>query len=69
MTIHLPAFRLGDIRGVFERDLDYEFAVQFAHAFVARFSLTGKVAVGRDMRPSSVILQDQAAEGSGCLWN
>jgi phosphomannomutase len=63
MTIHLPAFRLGDIRGVFERDLDYEFAVQFAHAFVARFSLTGKVAVGRDMRPSSVILQDGLQKG------
>ena len=63
MTSHLNAFRLGDIRGVFGRDLDYDFAVQFAHAFVSRFSLTGKVAVGRDMRDSSLILQDGLHKG------
>ena len=59
----LSAFRLGDIRGVYERDLDYDFAVQFAHAFVAHFALRGKIAVGRDMRTSSVTLQDGLHRG------
>ncbi|MFN3235677.1 MAG: hypothetical protein ACE37D_01325 [Pseudomonadales bacterium] len=63
MAKHLTAFRLGDIRGVYPNDLDFDFAEQFAHAFVEQFGLRGTVAVGRDMRESSVILQDGLQQG------
>ncbi len=63
MSIPLAAFRLGDVRGVYPRDLDHDFAVQFAHAFAEQFSLQGHVAVGRDMRESSIILQEGLHQG------
>lgn len=63
MPTPLAAFRLGDVRGVYPRDLDYDFAVQFAHAFAEQFSLQGHVAVGRDMRESSVLLQEGLHQG------
>lgn len=63
MSNPLVAFRLGDIRGVCPRDLDYDFAVQFAHAFAHQFALSGHIAIGRDMRDSSVLLQSGLQEG------
>jgi phosphomannomutase/phosphoglucomutase len=63
MTEKLEAFRLGDIRGIYPEDIDAEFAIQFAHAFAQHFSLKGHVAIGRDMRASSVVLQDGLNQG------
>lgn len=63
MSQHLSAFRLGDVRGVYPDDLDFDFAVQFAHGFVEQFAPRGAVAVGRDMRESSLILQDGLHQG------
>ena len=63
MTETLTAFRLGDIRGIYPDDLDVDFAIQFAHAFAQHFRIKGHVAVGRDMRASSVALQDGLNQG------
>tara|TARA_R110002072_G_scaffold1369_2_gene11209 strand:- start:17645 stop:19042 length:1398 start_codon:yes stop_codon:yes gene_type:complete len=63
MTEILEAFRLGDIRGVYPDDIDAEFAIQFAHAFAEYFALKGHIAIGRDMRASSVVLQDGLNQG------
>ena len=51
------AFRLGDIRGIYPDEINEPFVESFAHAFVGRFGLKGKVATGRDMRASSAGLQ------------
>ncbi len=63
MTAHLPAFRLGDVRGIYPTDIDYDFAFAFAQAFTVQFSVKGTVAVGRDMRDSSLVLQDGLQRG------
>ncbi len=55
--LQLPAFRLGDIRGRYPEEIDEPFVTAFARAFVARFELEGVIVTGRDMRPSSVSLQ------------
>lgn len=55
---HLPAFRIGDVRGYYPEEINEDFALRFAHAFVAHFAIKGSVAVGRDMRDSSVTMQD-----------
>jgi phosphomannomutase len=63
MTEDLSAFRLGDIRGEYPQDLDVDFASQFAHAFAHHFGIGGNIAIGRDMRASSVALQDGLNQG------
>lgn len=63
MNDTLSAFRLGDIRGEYPQDLDVDFAIQFAHAFAFHFGLKGHIAIGRDMRASSVALQDGLNQG------
>ncbi|MGK0462097.1 MAG: phosphomannomutase, partial [Candidatus Azotimanducaceae bacterium] len=63
MTEKLDAFRLGDVRGIYPQDIDVDFAIQFAHAFAHHFALKGHVAIGRDMRASSVLLQDGLNQG------
>ena len=63
MTEKLEAFRLGDVRGVYPQDIDVDFAIQFAQAFAHHFALKGHVAIGRDMRASSVALQDGLNQG------
>lgn len=57
MVLDLSAFRLGDIRGIYPETIDERFVSDFAHAFVGRFDITGKVVTGRDMRESSESLQ------------
>jgi len=57
MTDFLPAFRLGDVRGIYPDELDEDFAVAFGHAFVHHFGLKGRIVTGRDMRDSSASLQ------------
>ncbi len=57
MPLKLNAFRLGDIRGIYPDDIDESFVQAYAHALVGEFGLTGRVAVGRDMRASSESLQ------------
>lgn len=47
------AFRLGDIRGVYPDEINETFVAMFAHAFVGQFDLSGRIAVGYDMRASS----------------
>lgn len=59
----LPAFRLGDIRGRYPDEIDEQFARRFARAFAERFSLSGAVATGRDMRESSPSLQAALNQG------
>ena len=49
----LSAFRLGDIRGIYPDDIDEAFVAAFAHALVGEFDLSGRIAVGHDMRASS----------------
>lgn len=63
MPDSLPAFRLGDVRGIYPSDLDESFAQRFAHAFVQHFGLSGRIATGRDMRESSVGLQTALNQG------
>ncbi|MBT4493239.1 MAG: phosphomannomutase CpsG [Gammaproteobacteria bacterium] len=53
----LSAFRLGDIRGLYPEEINEDFVMAFAQAFVGQFGLTGRVATGRDMRDSSESLQ------------
>lgn len=45
------------MRGLYPDEIDEHFAWKFAHAFVTHFQPIGKIATGRDMRPSSVGLQ------------
>ncbi|MCB1692313.1 MAG: phosphomannomutase/phosphoglucomutase [Pseudomonadales bacterium] len=59
----LAAFRLGDIRGLYPREIDERFARDFAGAFIDEFAITGTVAVGRDMRESSPGLQRALMDG------
>jgi len=63
MTEKLDAFRQGDVRGIYPQDIDVDFAIQFAHAFAHHFAIKGHVAIGRDMRASSVALQDGLNQG------
>ncbi len=58
MTDRFEAFRLGDVRGTYPDEINERFVEGFAHAFVGHFGLTGKIATGRDMRPSSAPLQN-----------
>ncbi len=59
----LPAFRLGDVRGLYPADIDEGFAYRFALAFTSRFGIRQTVAVGRDMRDSSPGLHQALIEG------
>jgi phosphomannomutase len=63
MAEQLAAFRLGDVRGSYPGDIDEAFAVSFAHAFVHHFNIKGTMATGRDMRDSSISLQNAINEG------
>ena len=63
MSVPLPAFRLGDVRGIYPDELDEAFATRFAHAFTGHFRLQGTVATGRDMRASSENLQSALNDG------
>ena len=63
MKNDLKAFRLGDIRGLYPEEVNESFAVDFAHAFVDHFRVTGPIATGRDMRVSSSVLQDALNQG------
>ena len=58
MVQNFNAFRLGDVRGIYPDDINETFVESFAHALVGEFGLQGKIATGRDMRPSSEPLQD-----------
>ncbi len=63
MSNKLSAFRLGDIRGICPDEIDEVFVLNFAHAFVHYFGITGTVVTGRDMRESSGPLQGALNEG------
>lgn len=63
MTKTLSAFRLGDVRGVYPTEIDPAFAHEFAHGFIHQFEIKGTVAIGRDMRLSSLPLQEALQEG------
>ena len=52
------AFRLGDVRGIYPDEINEEFVRLFACAFVRHFNLTGTITIGRDMRESSLALQN-----------
>lgn len=53
----LPAFRLGDVRGLYPDEIDEDFATAFAYAFARRFASAGTIATGRDMRDCSEPIQ------------
>ena len=55
-------FKAYDIRGTYPDELDEDVASRIGAAF-ATFTEAGKVAVGRDMRPSSPALADAFMEG------
>jgi len=57
------AFRLGDVRGIYPDEINEEFVRLFACAFVRHFNLTGTITIGRDMRESSLALQNALIEG------
>ncbi|MBV1878787.1 MAG: hypothetical protein KUG79_14190 [Pseudomonadales bacterium] len=61
------AFRLGDVRGVYPEIIDEQFAFQFGLAFVQHFNLqttpAAVIATGRDMRESSLSLQQALNKG------
>ncbi|MFT7686603.1 MAG: phosphomannomutase [Candidatus Azotimanducaceae bacterium] len=57
------AFRLGDVRGIYPNEIDEPFAFSFGQAFAAHFNLSGSIAVGRDMRDSSLSLQQSLIDG------
>lgn len=63
MDRRLSAFRLGDVRGINPDEIDTSFATAFAHAFVSHFRISGAIVTGRDMRESSVLLQEALNEG------
>lgn len=56
-------FRLGDVRGLYPNEIDEEFAYKFARAFVTHYEPQGKIATGRDMRPSGHTLQTALNRG------
>ena len=58
----LTAFRQGDVRGVYPSEISEQFVERFAHAFVGHFKLAGKIVTGRDMRSSSLSLQNRLNE-------
>ena len=62
MNDQLEAFRQGDVRGTYPEEINEQFVVDFAHAFVGHFGLNGKIATGRDMRNSSELLQNALNE-------
>ena len=51
------------VRGIYPDEIDESFVRLFAGAFVTHFSLAGTIAVGRDMRESSLALQIALIEG------
>jgi phosphomannomutase len=57
------AFRLGDIRGIYPDEINETFVGYFGRAFVEHFNLSGTIAVGRDMRESSLSLQNALIDG------
>jgi phosphomannomutase len=68
MTIPRHIFKTYDIRGLVDKDITPEFAYHFGRAFATflRRDLGGKqptIAVGYDMRPSSVIYEAEVVKG------
>ncbi|MBI3722642.1 phosphomannomutase/phosphoglucomutase [bacterium] len=62
-------FKAYDVRGLYPEELDEDLARRLGHAFGRSLAAKGTVAVGRDMRPSSVPLADALADGllrAGC---
>ncbi|MEX0941964.1 MAG: hypothetical protein WD002_05400 [Pseudomonadales bacterium] len=59
----LSAFRLGDVRGIYPSEINEDFVHRFAGAFAEEFNVSNGVAIGRDMRQSSVSLQNALADG------
>jgi phosphomannomutase len=57
-------FKAYDVRGVYPSELDEDAARRIGAAFV-RFTKARRVAVGRDMRPSSPSLAEAFVEGAG----
>ena len=53
----LNSFRLGDIRGIYPTEINEDFVHNFAQSLVGQFNLKGKIVTGRDMRMSSIPLQ------------
>lgn len=58
----LSGFRLGDVRGRYPDEINENFVTDFAHAFAGHFNPKGRIAIGRDMRPSGRPLQQALAE-------
>ena len=58
----MGAFHAYDIRGIYGKDLDAEFAYKAGY-FLPRLLKTGKVLVGMDMRESSPILHEALVRG------
>ncbi|MFT5210536.1 MAG: phosphomannomutase [Flavobacterium sp.] len=54
---------MGDVRGIYPDEIDESFAYAFGQAFASHFNLSGPVAVGHDMRTSSVPLQQNLSDG------
>ena len=63
MNIYTGVFRPGDIRGLYQQEIDEDFAYLFGRAFVEHFGLSGRVATGRDSRESSQELQQALNAG------
>lgn len=68
MIIPRPIFKTYDIRGLVDKDITPEFAYHFGRAFATflRRELAGKqptIAVGYDMRPSSVVYEAEVVKG------
>ncbi len=65
----MSVFKAYDVRGLYPRELDEDTARRLGYAFGASLGGAGIVAVGRDMRPSSVPLQAALEDGllrAGC---
>ena len=66
--MNLNIFRANDIRGVYGKDFDDDFAYETGRALV-KFLKCSKIIIGRDMRTSSNYLLKALSKGindSGC---
>ena len=55
-------FRLGDIRGLYSKEINEDLVRSFARAFVGHQFLSGNIAAGRDMRQTSACLHQALNE-------
>jgi len=63
VNLYTGVFRSGDVRGLYQQEIDEDFAYLFGRAFAEHFGLSGRVATGRDSRESSQDLQQALNAG------